>query len=223
MAENGAPGLPVPASHATVVAKRAGLPARRGLDRLPVYVTAEEARAIINATRGFRDRLLLETIWQTGGRISEVLRLRPADVDPADGTIRLANLKQRRGAEKVVYVSLDLAAQLRALARDLRVPLNGYLFQGRNPGRPMTRFQAYRIISAAARAAGVLKVHPESGRVMPAWPHTFRHGAAKHQLEQTLRLDFVQDQLGHASLETTKVYLRLADADRRRLRDQISY
>lgn len=58
---------------------------------------------------------------------------------------------------------------------------------------------------------------------MPAWPHTFRHGAAKHLLEQTLRLDYVQDQLGHASPESTRVYLRLADEDKKRLRDQVAY
>lgn len=201
-----------------------GPPGSGSPDRLPVYVTAAEARAIINAAEGFRDRLLLETIWQTGGRISEVLRLRPADVDVDEGTIQLVNLKQRRSGRKVVYVSQDLAAQLRALARDLRIPADRCLFQSReSQGGPMSRFQAYRIIAAAARKAGVYKLSPRGGRLAPAWPHTFRHGAAKHQLEQTLRLDYVQDQLGHATLETTKQYLRLSDADKRRLRDQVSY
>lgn len=196
------------------------------LSHLPVYVTREEARAIINATTRFRDRLLLETIWQTGGRISEVLGLRPVNVNAADGSLELTNLKQRgkgNGA-KVVWVNRDLCAQLKALARDLRVPPDGYLFSAKPGGRlPLSRFQAYRIISTAARMAEVYKVSPRDGRLMPAWPHTFRHGAAKHLLEQTLRLDYVQDQLGHASLESTRVYLRLSDADKKRLRDQVNY
>src|SRR5262245_30586822 len=110
--------------------------------RLPVYVTKEEARAIINATTLFRDRLLLEAIWQTGGRISEVLRLRPAHVNVADGSLMLANLKQRGkgNREKVVWVSPDLCAQLRALARDLRIPGDGYLFSAKANGRvPLSR------------------------------------------------------------------------------------
>jgi site-specific recombinase XerD len=48
--------------------------------RLPSYVSPEQARAIINAAQTTRDRLLLECFWQTGGRVSEVLRLRPCDV-----------------------------------------------------------------------------------------------------------------------------------------------
>jgi integrase len=194
--------------------------------RLPVYVTREEARALINATRRFRDRLLLETLWQSGGRISEVLALRPSDVDAANGALQLVNRKQRRrgAGVKVVWVSRDLCAELRAWARDVHVPLDGPLFAAR-PGsrRPLSRYQAYRVITQAARDAGVVKVSPRDGRLVPAWPHTFRHGAAKHLLEQTLRLDYVQDQLGHASLESTRVYLRLADADKQRLRDQVQY
>jgi integrase len=189
-------------------------------------VTREEARSIINSTDRFRDRLLLETIWQTGGRITEALRLRPANVNVADGSLELPNLKQRGKSTptKLVWVSPDLCAQLRALARDLHVPIDGYLFSGKPGGKvPLSRFQAYRIIAAAAKKAQVYKLSPRDGRLMPAWPHTFRHGAAKHLLEQTLRLDFVQDQLGHASLETTRVYLRLSDADKKRLRDQVSY
>ncbi len=214
----------IPAGSATEPGKRAGALVAAPVDRLPVYVTAAEARAIINAAEGFRDRLLLETIWQTGGRISEVLRIRPTDVDALLGTIQLANLKQRRArARKVVYVSVDLAAQLRALARDLRIPVDGYLFQSRqSAGKPMSRYQAYRIISDAARAAQVYKESPRIGWA-PAWPHCFRHGAAVHLLQQTLRLDYVQDQLGHSRLETTKQYLRLSDADKQRLRDQVRY
>jgi integrase len=117
-----------------------------------------------------------------------------------------------------------VGAQLKALARDLRVPGDGFLFSARPGGKaPLSRFQAYRIISAAAKAAGVFKLSPRDGRLMPAWPHSFRHGAAKHLLEQTLRLDYVQDQLGHASLDSTRVYLRWSDADKRRLRDQVTY
>jgi integrase/recombinase XerD len=220
------PNLPafIPPRSATLQRKRAGALVPASPDHLPVYVTAEEARAIINAAEGFKARLLLESIWQTGGRISEVLRIRPGDIDVESGTVQLVNLKQRRRSRKVVYISIDLAGQLRALAKDLRISADGYLFQSREShGEPMSRFQAYPIISTAAREARVFKISPKTERLVPAWPHTFRHGAAMHQLEATRRLDYVQDQLGHSSLETTKVYLRLADADKRRLRDQVSY
>jgi integrase len=72
--------------------------ARAGGAGLPAYVTQDEARRVIDAAETTRDRLLLETLWQSGGRVSEVARLRRCDVDPAEGALRLANLKQKRRA-----------------------------------------------------------------------------------------------------------------------------
>src|ERR671936_583383 len=64
-------------------------------EHLPSYVTREQARAIINAAETMTHRLLLECLWQSGGRVSEVLRLRPCDVDHAEGALWLGNLKQK--------------------------------------------------------------------------------------------------------------------------------
>ena len=69
------------------------------------------------------------------------------------------------------------------------------------------RFRAYRIIAVAAQWAQILKISPRSGKLVSVWPHTFHHSAAKCHLEQTLRLHYVQDQLGHATPETTKQYI----------------
>ena len=97
---------------------------------LPTYVTREQARAIINAAETTIHRLLLETLWQSGGRVTEVLRLRPCDLMLEEGALVLLNLKQRQRARqrKLVYVSRDLVAQLRALARDARLPTTGCFF-----------------------------------------------------------------------------------------------
>ncbi len=61
---------------------------------LPRYVLPDQARDIINAAATTAHRLLLETLWQSGGRITEVLRLRPCDLDRHEGALRLVNLKQ---------------------------------------------------------------------------------------------------------------------------------
>lgn len=74
------------------------------------------------------------------------------------------------------------------MAKDLRIPADGYLFQSREShGQPMSRFQAYRIIAAAAKRTQVFKISPRTEHLVPAWPHTFRHGAEVHQLQQPLR------------------------------------
>lgn len=105
--------------------------ARAGGDGLPSYVTQDAARRVIDAAESTRDRLLLETLWQSGGRVSEVARLRRCDVEPAEGALRLQNLKQKRRAmaAKLVSVSSGLVAALLAYANDARIPPTGYLFR----------------------------------------------------------------------------------------------
>src|SRR5262252_4414571 len=114
---------------AAVLAQAAGA-------RLPSYVTREQARAIINAAPTTTHRLLLETLWQSGGRVTEVLRLRPCDLDPGGPLLHLVNLKQRprRGGHlprKAVIVSPDLVAALRALANDAHIAHAGCFFRSR--------------------------------------------------------------------------------------------
>ncbi len=130
-------------------------------------------------------RLPLECTWQSGGRVSEVLRLRPCDLVEAEGALSLVNLKQkdpRKVPRKLVYVSPDLLAQLRVLARDARIPWNGYFFRSARSGdQPMSRQQTWRLIQRSAAAAGVL-LPTEDGRLVPAHGRAFRHGAAVHQV-----------------------------------------
>jgi integrase len=82
--------------------------------KLPSYATSEQARAIINAAETTSDRLLLECFWQTSGRVSEVLPLRPCDVNRREGALILTNFTQRAPAlrQKTVYVSPELARDL---------------------------------------------------------------------------------------------------------------
>jgi integrase len=106
--------------------------------RLPAYVTREQARAVIAAAGSTRDRLLFECLWQTGGRVTEVLRLRRGDVDAREGALRLANLKQRRRAlrEKLVYVSPELLRDLVHYAKDLRLGPGDHFFTSRKTDAP---------------------------------------------------------------------------------------
>lgn len=181
---------------------------------LPAYVTAEQARAIINAAVRTRDRLLIETLWQTGGRISEVLQLHPADVLGTAPALLLRNEKQRRRRlrTKTVYVSPDLVAQLRAYATDQRLNAEHYFFHTGDVATPMSRQHAWSLVARASAAAGV---EVQRGlRRGAARPLDFRHGAAVHQLLSGVPLTEVQRQLGHARLDTTTIYTRLSDPER---------
>ena len=188
-------------------------------DRLPSYVTREQARAIINAAATTTHRLLLEALWQSGGRVTEVLRLRPCDLDPGAPVLHLVNLKQRpqRGGHlpsKAVIVSPDLVAALRALTNDAHVAHTGYFFRSRkSQGRPMSYGHCWRLIRRYAIAAGV-QVVDSDGAVRPATGRDFRHGAAVNQVRQGVPLSEVQQQLGHARIDTTTIYTKLAARDR---------
>jgi integrase len=199
--------------------------ARAGGDGLPSYVTAEQARAVVDAAETTQHRLLLECLWQSGGRVSEVLRLRRCDVDQAEGALVLVNLKQRRRElrRKLVYVSSSLVAALLAYCRDARLDATGRLFTSRQSGEaPMARQHAWRLVTRYALAAGV-RVVGRNGELRPATGLDFRHGAAVHQLRCGVPLSEVQAQLGHARIDTTTIYTRLTNAERRRYADRVAW
>jgi integrase/recombinase XerD len=209
---------PAPPSATAVVARAGG-------DGLPSYVTQDEARRVIDAAETTRDRLLLETLWQTGGRVSEVARLRRCDVEPAEGALRLVNLKQKRRAlaAKLVYVGSGLVAALLAYARDAKIPPTGSLFRPRQgEGGPMTRQNVWQIVTRCASRAGV-RVVGRDGELRPATGLDFRHGAAVHQLRAGGPLSDVSQQLGHARIDTTTISTRLTNAERRRYADRVAW
>jgi integrase/recombinase XerD len=200
---------------AAIVARAAG-------SKLPSYVTREQARAMINTAATTMHRLLLETLWQTGGRVQEVLRLRPCDLVEAEGAIALTNLKQRRREHrrKLVYVTPDLLGALRALAKDASVPATGAFFRSRQShGQPMSYEQCWRLIRRYALVARVQVLDGE--RLRPANGRDFRHGAAVNQVRQGVPLSEVQQQLGHARIDSTSVYAKLANPERRAMADRV--
>ncbi len=210
----------------TALARRpaASLVAAASGERLPTYVTGEQARAIINAASSQIHRLLLECLWQSGGRLSEVLRLRPCDVDAAEEALVLDNRKQKRGARrKRVYVSADLVAQLQNLAHDARVGYRGCYFRSAKSGDgPMSGVHGWRIVTACSQRAGV-HVDDGQGRVRPANARDFRHGAAVNQVQHGIPLSEVQQQLGHARIDSTTIYTKLANPERRRMADRVTW
>jgi integrase len=191
---------------------------------LPRYVLPELARAIINSASTTQHRLLLECLWQSGGRITEVLRLRPCEVDLNEGALKLTNLKQhsRTNRTKLVYVSPELVGDLRRFAHDARVPATGFLFGSRQHPGPVSRQYAWRLVGDYARQAGVL-LPDRFGALTPATARDFRHGAAVNQVRQGVPLSEVQQQLGHSRLDTTSIYTRLANAERRMIADRVRW
>jgi site-specific recombinase XerD len=86
----------------------------------------------------------------------------------------------------------------------------------------MTRQNVWQIVTRCARRAGV-RVVGRDGQLRPATGLAFRHGAAVHQLRCGVPLSEVSQQLGHARLDTTLVYAKLTNAERRRYADRVAW
>jgi integrase/recombinase XerD len=143
----------------------------------------------------------------------------------AEGALRLVNLKQRRRDQrlKLVYVSPDLLSQLRAFEADARLSATGFFFRSRQSGiRPMSYAQCWRLIRHYAAKDNV-QVVGASGSIRAPNGRDFRHGAAVHQVRQGVPLSEVQQQLGHARIDTTSIYAKLANPERRAIADRVQW
>ena len=100
--------------------------------------------------------------------------------------------------------------------------MHGFYFCSRQSGlKPMSRGNAWLIINAAARRAGVCIITSDGPSFATA--RDFRHGAAVHQIRQGVPVSEVQQQLGHARLDTTARYLKLANPERRLIADRVDW
>ena len=165
--------------------------------RVPIVLSPEEVARLLTAAPGVKYRAALGVAYGAGLRVSEVVALKVTDIDRERMLLRV---EQGKG-QKDRFVMLS--PQLLELLRDWRqvAQPRGWLFPGLDPVNPMSARQLCRAVSAAARAAGIAK------RVSP---HTLRHSFATHLLEQNVDIRVIQVLLGHAKLETTTLYTRVA-------------
>ena len=174
------------------------------------YLEPEDVKAIINAVPEVsrhpeRDKLLLELLWQTGGRVSEVLSLIPKRI--GDASVILDNLKQKPSSPpfKECYIRADLSERLKAYCKTTKD--DDYVFRPnwKRQGH-LSPWYAWWIIKKAARHADIKRVNTRVGDFSWAWPHLFRHACAMHILDQTGSTEIAQRQLGHARISTTQGY-----------------
>jgi integrase/recombinase XerD len=165
--------------------------------KAPVVLSQEEVVRLLEAATGLKYKAAFSVAYGAGLRVSEVVALKVSDIDSERMTLRVEQGKGQRDR----YVMLS--PQLLELLRDWQRAAQpwAWLFPGQNPVNPMTARQLGRAVHAAAREAGIAK------RVSP---HTLRHSFATHLLEQNVDIRVIQVLLGHAKLETTALYTRVA-------------
>lgn len=180
--------------------------------RLPQHVlTIEESEQVLNqpdvsTPKGLRDRAALETLYSTGIRKGELVTLKLYDLDAEGGTLMVRKGKGRKqrmvpiGERALAWIQKYLVESRPELAARSADPDEGYLFLSPSGG-PMSINAVYPWVKEYIRAAGIEK----KGAV-----HLFRHTMATLMLEGGADIRYLQEMLGHESLESTQIYTKVS-------------
>lgn len=183
----------------------AEVPVASTSEKLPDTLSVQEVAALLDAcptetAAGLRDKALLETLYATGARVSEVLALSVDDVADAAGVIAVTG---KGNKQRLVPLGSHAQAAIDAyLVRGRPAMANGKshaLFLNARGGQ-LSRQSAWNAIKVAARRAGIDK---------DVSPHTLRHSFATHLLEGGADVRTVQELLGHSSVTTTQIYTHI--------------
>jgi len=174
------------------------IPFPRREKKLPLILSREEVKALLEAPGSLRDRTALAILYGCGLRVSEVIHLQVSDIDSARNVVRVRHGKG--GKDRQTLLPAKLLDLLRCYWRSQRP--TGWLFPSSDSTRPIAPKILFLACRKAAQRAGISK---------PVHPHSLRHAFATHLLEAGVNLRTIQILLGHANLETTARYLHVAD------------
>ena len=194
------------------------LQAPRAWRPLPKFLSVEDVDRLIQqpdttTVRGIRDRALIELLYATGLRVSELVQLRVADVHLEAACLTCTG---KGGKQRIVPVGDEAASWVRRYLSTARPALmrsgpTQRLFVNARGGRMLTRVGFWKILKQYARQAG-LKTSLS--------PHVLRHSFATHLLDRGADLRAIQLMLGHADLSTTQIYTHVLEARLRAVYDQ---
>lgn len=174
---------------------------------LPTYLTVEEVDKLLNIeiTDAFsaRNKSLLELLYATGLRISELINLEFKNIDLNDCIVRIIG---KGSKERIVPINDMAIKYLKIYVKGFRHKLvkteqNNYVYLN-NHGKKMTRQGVFKMIKKRTQEAGIKK---------DVSPHTLRHSIATHMLENGADLRIIQEFLGHESIGTTQIYTHLTN------------
>jgi integrase/recombinase XerD len=175
----------------------ARVPRVKSLKQLPVVLDREEVESLFSVTKNLKHRAILMLIYSSGLRLMEAAHLKITDIDSKRMLIRIKQGKGRK--DRYTILSKAALEVLREYWNQYRP--KEWLFEGRDPGKPLTGRSIQRVLIKAKKISGIKK---------PATVHTLRHSFATHLLEAGTDLYHIHLLLGHRSLNTTTIYLHVS-------------
>jgi integrase/recombinase XerD len=165
---------------------------------LPHILSKQEIKKIFNSTKFGRNRLMLQFMYGSGARVSEVTKLKVEDINLKEKTAMIRSGKGSK--DRLIILSKDWIIGLKKYLKKKKIK-SDYVFSKKN-GKKITTDTIQRIVRESAKAAGIQK---------QVTPHSFRHSYATHLLEAGTNIRYIQALLGHSSLNTTQIYTSVAN------------
>ncbi|HTM02545.1 MAG TPA: site-specific tyrosine recombinase XerD [Vicinamibacterales bacterium] len=186
---------------------------------LPRYLSVDDvdtllAQPDVSTARGLRDRALIELLYATGMRVSELIGLRPADVNLEASYLTCTGKGDK---QRIVPIGDEAAQWVQRYVREARPTLLGrrssprLFLNARGGGPGLTRVGFWKILKGYAIQAGITRTLS---------PHMLRHSFATHLLERGADLRAIQMMLGHADLSTTQIYTHVLEQRMRSVYDR---
>lgn len=169
------------------------IPRPRKEHQLPVILNSEELIDIFNSANNLKHKALLILSYSGGLRVSDAVRLKPADIDFQRKTIFI---KAGKGKKDRYTILSDAAITCLKKYTEAYSPDN-WLFEGQKPGSHISQRTAQKVFENAVIRAGIKK---------EVTFHSLRHSFSTHLLENGTDIRYIQDFLGHKSIKTTEIY-----------------
>jgi len=164
---------------------------------LPNVLSKEEVKLILNAHNNIKHKTMLSLIYSCGLRRSELLNLKPADIDSKRGIVIIRQGKGKK--DRIVPLSLKILEMLREYYSICRPKI--WLFEGQNLGEQYSEYSLQSVLKQALQKTGIKK---------QVTLHWLRHSYATHLLEAGTDLRYIQELLGHNSSKTTEIYTHVS-------------
>ena len=173
--------------------------------KLPIVLSKSEVKALISAAGTRKSRLIIQFLYSTGIRVSELVNFEKNNLELSEG---IGWVRHGKGAkDRLILLSENLKKEL---SEYLASHSSIYLFPGKDG--PLSTRTVQEMVVRSAKNAGIMK-HVS--------PHTLRHSFATHMLEAGTDIRKIQELLGHSNLQTTQIYTQVSTSELKKLKSPL--